>query len=88
VTRISSFDALLFGRAAQVMSPGGRLVVADIVDPEDPSDAVTPIDNDYDTPSTVADQLGWLAQAGLEPSPAWAHRDLAVLVATLPRGDS
>jgi tRNA (cmo5U34)-methyltransferase len=74
----------LFQRAARVMSPGGRLVVADVIVPEDLSDAVTPIDNDYDTPSTIADQLGWLAQAGLEPALAWAHRDLAVIVATLP----
>jgi tRNA (cmo5U34)-methyltransferase len=49
--------------------------------PEDPTDVVTPIDGDYDKPSTVADQLGWLAAAGLRPRVAWAHRDLAVLVA-------
>ncbi len=76
--------ARLFQRAAGVLSPAGRLVVADVVIPEVPSDVVTPIDNDYDTPSTIADQLGWLAQAGLEPSLAWAHRDLAVIIATLP----
>jgi tRNA (cmo5U34)-methyltransferase len=76
--------AELFQRAARVISPGGRLVVADVVVPEDPFDIVTPIDDDYDTPSSVADQLGWLAQAGLRPSLAWAHRDLAVIVATLP----
>ncbi len=73
----------LFQRAARVIAPGGRLVVADVIVPEDPSDAVTPIDNDYDTPSTIADQLGWLTQAGLQPALTWAHRDLAVIVATL-----
>ena len=76
--------AELFRRAARVITPGGRLVIADVVVPEDPSDVVTPIDNDYDTPSSITDQLGWLAQAGLEPSLAWARRDLAVIVATLP----
>ncbi len=77
--------AQLFERAAGVLSPGGRLVVADVVVPEDPADVVTPIDNDYDTPSSIADQLDWLARAGLEPSLAWAHRDLAVIIATRPQ---
>jgi tRNA (cmo5U34)-methyltransferase len=48
--------------------------------PADPSDVVTPIDGDYDKPSTVDDQLRWLAAAGLRTRVAWAHRDLAVLV--------
>ena len=76
--------AQLFQRAAGVMAPGGRLVVADVIVPEDPSDVVTPIDNDHDTPSSIAEQLDWLAEAGLEPSLAWAHLDLAVIIATRP----
>jgi tRNA (cmo5U34)-methyltransferase len=76
--------AQLFGRAARVIAPGGRLVIADVIVPEDPSDVVTPIDNDYDTPSSIAEQLNWLAEVGLEPSLAWAHRDLAVIIATRP----
>jgi tRNA (cmo5U34)-methyltransferase len=76
----------LFGRIARVLAPGGRLVVADVVVPEDPADVVTPIDDgDYDKPSTVVDQLGWLSAAGLEPEVVWSRRDLAVLVATRPR---
>lgn len=74
----------LFQRAAASLTPGGRLVVGDVVVPEDPSDVVTPIDGDYDTPSTAADQLRWLAAAGLEPRVTWAHRDLAVLVGQVP----
>jgi hypothetical protein len=42
------------------------------------------IDDDYDTPSGIADQLGWIAEAGLEPLLAWAHRDLAVIIGTRP----
>ena len=73
--------ANLFRRVATVLSPGGRLVIGDVVVPEDPSDVVTPIDADYDKPSSVSDQLGWLATAGLWPRVAWAHRDVVVLVA-------
>jgi tRNA (cmo5U34)-methyltransferase len=74
----------LFRRVRAVMRPGGRFVLADVVVPEDPSQAVTPIDGDYDKPSSVADQLGWLSAAGLRPRVAWRHRDLAVLVGEAP----
>jgi tRNA (cmo5U34)-methyltransferase len=75
----------LFARLARVLVPGGRVVIADVVVPEDPADAVTPIDDgDYDKPSSVAEQLGWLAEAGFSPRVAWAERDLAVMVADAP----
>lgn len=70
----------LFRRAAGTLAPGGRIVLGDVVVPADPADVVTPIDGDYDTPSTAADQLRWLAAAGLQAGVAWARRDLAVLV--------
>ena len=70
----------LFRRAASVLSPGGRLVIGDVIVPEDPSDIVTPIDGVYDVPSTVADQERWLREAGLRPRVPWTRRDLAVLV--------
>ncbi|HEY7629317.1 MAG TPA: class I SAM-dependent methyltransferase [Thermoleophilaceae bacterium] len=70
----------LFSRAREVLKERGRIVVGDVVVPEDPADAVTPIDGDYDKPSTVAEQLGWLQDAGYEASVAWSNRDLAVLV--------
>jgi tRNA (cmo5U34)-methyltransferase len=73
--------AELFRRVAAVLSPSGRLVVGDVIVPTDPADAVTPIDNEYDTPSTVDDQVRWLRGAGLKASVAWLHRDLAVIVA-------
>jgi SAM-dependent methyltransferase len=71
----------LFARVAAALTPGGRFVLGDVVVPENPADAVTPIDGEYDTPSSVADQLGWLRAAGLPAVIAWSHRDLAVLVA-------
>jgi hypothetical protein len=46
---------------------------------------VTPIDGDYDTPSSTAEQLSWLAASGLHARQAWAHHDLAVLVGENPR---
>jgi tRNA (cmo5U34)-methyltransferase len=74
----------LFHRVAAVLYPGGRFVLGDVVLPEDPADVVTPIDGDYDKPSSVADQLRWLAAAGLQPRVTWARRDLAVLVGEAP----
>lgn len=72
----------LFRRVAEALAPGGRFVLADVVIPEDPADAVTPIDDDgYDQPSSVADQLRWLEAAGLRAELAWTRRDLAVLTA-------
>lgn len=75
--------ANLFRRLAAVVVPGARAVVADVVVPDDPADAVTPIDGEYDTPSSVAEQLDWLGDAGFRASVAWAEADLAVLVADL-----
>jgi tRNA (cmo5U34)-methyltransferase len=79
--------AALFARVAAALAPGGRFVLADVVVPEDPADAVVPLDDGYDLPSTVADQLAWLADAGLAaPRVAWQERDLAVLAADRPAG--
>jgi tRNA (cmo5U34)-methyltransferase len=72
----------LFGRVAGVLRPGGRFVLADVVVPDDPADAVTPIEAGYDLPDRLDDQLGWLREAGLEPEVRWSSRDLAVVAAT------
>ena len=76
--------ATLFGRVAAVLRPGGRFVLGDVVIPTDPADVVTPISDDYDRPSTLADQLEWLADAGLTAAAVWAERDLAVVRADRP----
>jgi tRNA (cmo5U34)-methyltransferase len=69
----------LFRRIASVLRPQGRLVLGDVVIPADPADAVTPVSDDYDRPSTAAEQLAWLAAAGLEAEVTWSERDLVVL---------
>ena len=70
----------LFRRAAAILAPGGRLVVGDVVVPEDPADVVTPVEPSFDRPDSVADQLRWLDEAGLRAEAVWQRRDLAVLV--------
>jgi tRNA (cmo5U34)-methyltransferase len=74
----------LFRRVADVLAPGGRVVLGDVVVPDDPADVVIPLEEGYDQPSPVTDQLAWLVDAGLAAEVAWAHRDLAVLVAEKP----
>lgn len=72
----------LFHRVAGVLSVGGRFILADLVVPEDPGDVVTPIDGIEDVPSSLAEQLSWLAAAGLSVEVTWRHRDLAVITST------
>jgi tRNA (cmo5U34)-methyltransferase len=74
----------LFARLAAVLVPGARFVFADVVVPEDPADAVTPLDAGYDLPDTVPDQLRWLAEAGFDARATWARRDVAVIRADYP----
>jgi tRNA (cmo5U34)-methyltransferase len=71
----------LFRRVAAVLAPGGRFVLADVIVPDDPADVVTPLDDGFDLPDTVADQLAWLRDAGLVARVSWQGRDLAVMVA-------
>jgi tRNA (cmo5U34)-methyltransferase len=74
----------LFVRSAAVLAPGGRFVLGDVVVPEDPADAATPLTSDHDRPDTVANQLDWLAAAGFEASVVWRAGDLVVLRAEGP----
>jgi tRNA (cmo5U34)-methyltransferase len=77
----ASEKAALFRRVADRLAPGGRFVLGDVVVPDDPADAVTPLDEGYDLPSRADEQLHWLNDAQLTASLRWSHRDLAVLVA-------
>ena len=49
--------------------------------PEDPADAVTPLDAAHDRPDTLTAQFGWLTDAGFEPVLVWHRRDLMVIAA-------
>jgi SAM-dependent methyltransferase len=76
--------AALFDRVADVLRPGGRFVLGDVVIPVDPADAVTPLSGGHDRPSTLAEQLDWLAEAGFEATGVWAEQDLVVVRADRP----
>jgi L-threonylcarbamoyladenylate synthase len=74
--------ALLFRRVRGVLAPGGRFVLGDVVVPADPGEARTPLTPDYDRPSSIQEQLGWLEDAGfLGARVTWSSGDLAVLAA-------
>jgi tRNA (cmo5U34)-methyltransferase len=76
--------AALFVRIAGALGPRGRFVLGDVVVPVDPADAVTPVTPGHDRPSTLADQLGWLGDAGFVASTVWSERDLVVVRADRP----
>ena len=69
----------LFARIAGVLRPGGRFVLGDVVIPVHQPDALTPLIADHDRPSTLADQLQWLDEAGFEASTVWSEHDLVVV---------
>jgi len=73
--------AELFRRVHTALRPRGRFVLADVVIPEDPQDAVTPLSPEYDHPSSVSDHLTWLERAGFSPTVAWDVGDLTVIAA-------
>lgn len=76
--------AELFTRVAGVLGPGARFVLGDVVVPEDPAHARTPLTDGYDFPSRVDEQLDWLRGAGFQARVGWAQGDLAVIVADRP----
>jgi tRNA (cmo5U34)-methyltransferase len=85
VHHLDATDKLrLFRRVAGVLAPGGRFVLGDVVVPEEPRDAVTPVHPDHDRPSSAADQAQWLRSVGLAVHTAWGDGDLVVLACDLP----
>jgi tRNA threonylcarbamoyl adenosine modification protein (Sua5/YciO/YrdC/YwlC family) len=71
----------LFARIARALAPGGRFVLGDVVLPADGSEPKIALTDGYDKPSSVAEQLMWLRDAGLDPELTWSDADLAVIVA-------
>ncbi len=74
----------LFQRVRRALAPGGRFVLADVVIPADPARASIPLSPGFDRPSTVEDQLRWLAEAGFRSRITWQRDDLAVLASDSP----
>jgi tRNA (cmo5U34)-methyltransferase len=71
----------LFARVREALRLGGRFAFADVVVPEDPGEARTPLTDGFDRPSPLDDQLEWLADAGFEARVRWTAGDLAVVAA-------
>ena len=65
----------LFTRVAQLTDV---FVLGDVVVPERPEDAVIEIDGVYDMPSTAAEQVAWLRDAGFDVAVTPIRADLAV----------
>jgi len=75
----------LFRRVVAALRAGGVFVLGDVIVPERPEDAVTPLSPDYDFPDSLDDQLAWLSDAGFAAEPAWVRGDLAVIRAVTRR---
>ncbi len=71
--------AELFARIAAALQPGGRFVLGDVVVPERGEDVTVEIEEGFDFPDRVDDQVSWLAAAGLAPMIVWRRQDLAVV---------
>jgi tRNA (cmo5U34)-methyltransferase len=69
----------LFTRVAHALRPAGVFVLADVIVPERPEDARTPLTSDFDLPDRLDDQIEWLAQAGFTAEATWVRDDLAVI---------
>jgi len=76
--------ATLFARVAGALRPGGRFVLGDVVLPPDAAAAVIPLTDGWDKPSTVAEQVGWMEEAGLAVTVLWQEDDLAIFSADRP----
>jgi tRNA (cmo5U34)-methyltransferase len=74
-----SGKAELFRRSARALRAGGRFVLGDVVVPENPADAITPLTPGHDMPSPVDDLVDWLRQANLDPCVVWRVADLVVI---------
>ena len=80
IHHLQAFEKVgLFRRVAAVLRAAATFVLADVVVPDRSEDAVVPIEEGFDLPDRLVDQLGWLEDAGLAPHVTWAWKDLAVI---------
>ena len=77
----------LFRRVAAALRPGGRFVLGDLVVPRPDEEGPIAVDWEMDVPSSAADQVAWLEEAGFAARAEHVRADLAVIVADL-RGDA
>jgi len=75
----------LFRRVRRELAPGGRFVLADLIVPQRPEDAVTPANPEVDKPDTLHELLAWLEQVGFAATVVWSWKDLAAIRADVPR---
>jgi SAM-dependent methyltransferase len=68
----------LFTRVRGRLSPGSVFVLADVVRPAKPEDALTPTSRRHDRPERAGDLERWLADAGFDVSRTWTNHDLVV----------
>jgi len=64
----------LFFRLRPLLGPTGRFVMADVVVPQDPDDAVTPLSEGFDHPSSLPELLEWLEDAAFGVSVVWSWK--------------
>lgn len=80
--------ASLFRRVANVLAPGGRFAILDVVVPTELVSKPIPLEEGVDVPSSVVDMVQWLDAAGLQPEIVYSAGDLAILAATAPEHSS
>ena len=76
---VAADKADLFRRVADVVRPGGRFVLLDVVVPTGHVDTPVPLEDGVDLPDRVDHQLAWLTEAGFTASVLHHAGDLAVL---------
>jgi tRNA (cmo5U34)-methyltransferase len=69
----------LFFRIRPLLGPTGHFVMADVVVPEDPDDAVTPLSEGFDHPSSLPELREWLDDAGFAVSVVGSWKDIVAL---------
>jgi tRNA (cmo5U34)-methyltransferase len=73
----------LFPRVAERLSPGGRFVLADVVEPHAPVSEPTPLDRSQSVVSRTDELVDALRTVGFWPEVRWAEQDLVVIAASV-----